>query len=197
MTADEATIAWYQAQAPHYTFSHAQAPSRHLDAFLDRLDPGAHVLELGCGGGRDAARMIERGFDVDATDGTPARVRKARERFDVPARVMRFNELECDGAYDAVWAHASLLHVPRAGLPQILQRIRRALRPAGWHFASYKLGSGEGRDRLGRLHNFPDPAWLERTYAAAGFEIDGCESYGESGADGTAREWLALTLRHP
>ena len=48
---DPATLAFYQAQAPRYTLSFGQAPSRHLDPFLDRLEPGVRVLELGCGAG--------------------------------------------------------------------------------------------------------------------------------------------------
>ena len=58
MGADPATLAFYQGQAPHLTLSSAQAPSRHLDGFLDRLEPGGRVLELGCGGGRDG-RLVE------------------------------------------------------------------------------------------------------------------------------------------
>ena len=141
MSADAATIAYYQANAPHYTLSFGQAPSRHLDAFLDRLAPGACVLELGCGAGRDSARIAERGFTLDATDGTPAMVHKANERFDIAARVMRFDELDAKEAYDAVWAHACLLHVARADLPGVLASVHAALRENGLHFANYKLGS--------------------------------------------------------
>ena len=193
--ADPATLAYYEAHEPRYTLSFGQAPSRHLDAFLDRLPEGAKVLELGCGGGRDSARIIERGFILDATDGTPAMVRKANERFDVGARVMRFDELDAPSEYDAVWAHACLLHVPRAELPNVLAAILRALRPGGWHFANYKLGTAEGRDLLGRLTNLPDEGWLEETYANAGFSISASERYRGEGADGVQRDWLALTLK--
>ena len=192
---DPATLAFYQASAPRYTLSSDTSHSRHLDGFLDRLAPGARVLELGCGGGRDAARIVERGFDLDATDGTPAMVRKAQERFDIDARVMRFEELAASSEYDAVWAHACLLHVPRADLPSILERVRRALEPGGWHYASYKLGDGEGRDDLGRLHNFPTAGWLERTYRTAGFAIEEAPIYAGRGADGVKRDWCALTVR--
>ena len=197
MSADAATIAYYQANAPHYTLSFGQAPSRHLDTFLDRLEPGAHVLELGCGGGRDSARIAERGFDLDATDGTPAMVKKANERFDVGARVMQFDELDAEHEYDAVWAHACLLHVARSDMPIVLAAIHRALKPGGWHFANYKLGSGEGRDPLGRLTNLPDEAWLERIYGEAGFALEATERYRGKGADGIQRDWYALTTRRP
>ncbi|ABC63651.1 class I SAM-dependent methyltransferase [Erythrobacter litoralis] len=195
MPADPATIAFYQERAPHYTLSFGQAPSRHLDAFLDRLRSSAHILELGCGGGRDSRHIIERGFDLDATDGVAAMARKANERWNVGARVMRFDQLDAEAEYDAVWAHACLLHVARADLPGILAAIHRALRPGGWHFANFKLGDGEGRDLLGRLHNFPSPEWLETAYRAAGFAIEATDIYPGEAADGTQRDWMALTLR--
>ena len=195
MSADAATIAYYQANAPHYTLSFGQAPSRHLDVFLDRLAPGASVLELGCGAGRDSARIAERGFTLDATDGTPAMVHKANERFDIAARVMRFDELDAKETYDAVWAHACLLHVARADLPGVLASVHAALRKNGLHFANYKLGSAEGRDPLGRLTNLPDEEWLEHTYRAAGFAILATQRYRGKGADGVQRDWYALTLR--
>lgn len=197
MSADAATIAYYEANAPRYTLSFGQAPSRHLDRFLDRLEPGATVIELGCGGGRDSARIVERGFNLDATDGTPAMVRKANERFDVGARVMRFDELDAEAEYDAVWAHACLLHVARADLTAVLAAVRKALRPGGWHFANYKLGDAEGRDPLGRLTNLPDENWLEATYRDAGFRIAATERYRGEGADGVQRDWYALTLQSP
>lgn len=195
MPADPATLAYYQTNAPRYTLSFGQAPSRHLDTFLDRLAPGARVLELGCGGGRDSGRIRERGFDLDATDGTPAMVRKANERFDVGARVLRFEDLDARSAYHAVWAHACLIHVARADFPDALARIQRALVPGGWHFANFKLGEGEGRDPLGRLHNFPDRAWLIEHYEAAGFDLVADEIYRGEGADGVQRDWIALTVR--
>ena len=142
-----------------------------------------------------SARIAERGFDLDATDGTPAMVRKANERFDIGARVMLFEELDSHGDYDAVWAHACLLHLSHVDLKDTLFAIHRALRSGGWHFANYKLGDGEGRDRLGCLHNFPDAQWLTQIYRQAGFTIEDAETYAGEGADGTQRDWIALTVR--
>lgn len=193
---DAATLAFYQREAPKYTLSGAEGHSRHLDTFLDRLKPGSKILELGCGGGRDAARMVERGFVVDPTDATPAMVKKAKERWNLPARVMRFDELNAKQEYDAVWAHASLLHCPREEHRNVLQRIFAALTSGGWMFANYKMGDGEGRDNLGRYYNFPNRAWLELEYlSAAGWQsIELVEETG-SGYDGVARQWVCVTAK--
>ena len=193
--ADRATLDWYDANARRYGHDARGHHSRYLDRFLDRLRPGVRVLELGCGGGRDAARMAERGFAVDPTDGSAVMVALARTGYGLPARLMRFDELSADSIYDAVWAHACLIHVKRADIARILGAIHHALRPGGWHFADFKLGDGERADPLGRLTNFPDRSWLEDAYRAAGFVLVDVQIYRGEGADGVVRDWCALTVR--
>ena len=65
---DPATLAFYDREAPVY--AHRRHPERNarMDAFLARLQPGAGILELGCGGGQDASLMLAAGFDVTPTD---------------------------------------------------------------------------------------------------------------------------------
>ncbi len=112
---------------------------------------------------------------------------------------MRFDELTACESYDAVWAHACLLHLPRQNVPDVLARIYRALKPGGWHFANFKLGDedhpDEGRDPLGRWANLPDKNWLRDKYAGAGFELITEDEYVGNGSDGVIRDWCALTVR--
>ncbi|UPK00430.1 class I SAM-dependent methyltransferase [Bradyrhizobium sp. 170] len=165
---DEETLQFYRGNAEAYarrTFTSRQA---RLTAFLAPLPPGASILELGCGAGGDTAEMLARGFEVRATDGSPEMADVASKHLGRTVETLLFHELDEVDAYDAVWANACLLHVPRPELADVLARIWRALRPAGVFYASYKAGDGGGRDTLNRYYNYPSPDWLHATYAKAG-----------------------------
>ena len=77
---DSATLLFYSKEAPVYAASGRGSVNRGLWDFLELLTPGARILELGCGGGRDAEAMVDAGFDVEATDGTPEIAMKAEKR---------------------------------------------------------------------------------------------------------------------
>jgi SAM-dependent methyltransferase len=164
---DEETLQFYRSNAQSYA-DWAKAPSTRLRGFLALLPPGGSILELGCGAGNHSAVMLEAGFQVRATDGSPEMAEIASRRLGHPVEAMLFHQLNAEEAYDGVWASACLLHVPRDELAGILSRIRHALKPSGVFYASFKVGEGDGRDNLGRYYNYPSPEWLAATYAAAG-----------------------------
>ena len=58
--------------------------------------------------------------------------------------------------------------MPRDQLAHVLSLIRRALKPGGAFFASFKEGEEGGRDALDRYYNYPSQEWLRATYAEAG-----------------------------
>ncbi len=192
---DRKTHDYYQSNAREWARAFPYAYSRFLDPFLSRLDPGASILDLGCGDARDAARMEAQGFTVDATDGTPNMAQLAAEKLGRPARVMQFGDLDAEGRYDAVWAHASLHHQPFAGLADVLAKVERAMRPGAIFFANYKLGDGEHRDALGRLYNFPPREELMALYEAREWEMIDVEDYKDGGMDKVMRDWIAITVR--
>lgn len=195
---DAATLRFYADEASAYAANGRGRASQHLDGFLARLPPGARVLELGCGDGRDSQAMLARGFDVDPTDGSPEMALEAGRRLSRPVRVLRFDELDAVEAYDAVWAHATLLHAPRSALPDALSRIFRALKPGGLHFANFKAGDAEGRDRFGRYYNYPSIAEIEAAYrGAADWALVAVEAYEGGDYGGGRRPWVAITARRP
>jgi SAM-dependent methyltransferase len=163
---DDDTLQFYRRNAEAYA-GWAKAPSTRLVGFLAMLPEGGSILELGCGAGNHSKEMLSRGFRVRATDGSPEMAEIASRRLNHPVEAMLFHELDAREAYDGVWASACLLHVPRDELAGILARIRRALKPDGLFYASYKVGHDDGRDSLGRYYNYPSPEWLDAAYAAA------------------------------
>jgi SAM-dependent methyltransferase len=195
---DEDTLRFYAAEAAAYAARSRTAPAVRLKHFLDRLVPGAAILELGCGNGLDAGEMLRRGFAVDPTDGSPEMAAQAALRLGRPVRVMAFHQLAAERAYDGVWANACLLHVPWPDLPAVLRGIHRALKPGGLFYASYKAGGGEGRDGLGRYYNYPAREALAAAYAgAAGWANVTIEEASGLGYDGVATPWLHVWARVP
>ncbi|MFB2561586.1 class I SAM-dependent methyltransferase [Rhizobium sp. IMFF44] len=184
------TASFYTDNAAVYAARERRLPRQRLDAFLDTLPTGAAILELGCGGGQDAAYMLSRGFDVTPTDGSAELAREAEKFLGKPVRVMRFEALDATEIFDGIWVEASLLHVPRSALPDIFDRILRALKPSGIFHASFKAGEAEGHDKFGRYYNYPSAVWLEAMLSAGGWKnITTTEADG-GGFDGEPTRWL-------
>ncbi len=193
---DPQTLKFYAAQAESYIGHRANKVDAGIAKFLDRLTPGARILELGCGGGIDAAHMLSLGFDVHATDGVSEMAAIAEQRLGREVLVMRFDELAAVESYDAVIANASLLHVPTAGLPEIFARICTALKPGGWHFATFKTGAVPGYDRHGRYYNYLARAEAEALYCASGnWASMNLEEWPGAGYFSEPAMWLGVIAR--
>lgn len=190
MAADDATARFYRENAATYASRERKPPATRLDQFLAALKPGAAVLELGCGGGQDSAYMISRGFQVTPTDASPELAAEAARLLDRQVEIVRCEELAWNEAFDGIWAEACLLHVPRTELSGALIRIIAALRPGGRLHASFKAGTGEGRDELGRYYNYPSRAWLAQQFNETGWAgVEVSEADG-GGYDGKPTRWL-------
>jgi cyclopropane fatty-acyl-phospholipid synthase-like methyltransferase len=187
------TLGFYDTNAEEYA-AHEGAPNPRLFTFLDRCRPKGKILELGTGGGVDAAAIIERGFDLDATDGSSELAAIASRRIGQPVRTMLFNELDAIGIYDGVYACASLTHVPRSDFRSVIEKVYRAMTENGVVWASFKTGAEEGSDALGRYYNYLSHGELRSLWRAAApwREIE-TEAWLGSAYDRKATQWLAIT----
>lgn len=194
MSADHETLAVYAAQADRYAAKFDVArEDPWLDAFIAAMAPGAPVLELGCGPGRIAGVMRDAGLDVDAVDAAPEMAAAARRLYDVAVRVARFDEITGTDIYDGIWANFSLLHAPKADLPDHLARLADALRPGGRVHLGLKEGTGEARDRLGRFYAYYLEDELRQLLSAVGWRVGKVDRGSARGLAGTREPWLILT----
>ncbi len=119
------------------------------ERFLARVPEGGHILDAGCGSGRDALAFRRLGYKVTAFDASPALATLAEGLLGCAVPVLRFQDFDWQARFDEIWACASLLHVPMAELSEVLQRLAAALKPGGVLYASVKYGHGE-REHNGR-----------------------------------------------
>lgn len=113
------------------------------NVFLSYLEEEAHILDFGCGAGRDAKIFHEKGYAVDAVDGSEKLCAVAREYTGLPVQQMLFTELNSVDTYDGIWACASILHAPFKELPDVFRRMIAALHADGIIYTSFKYGNGE------------------------------------------------------
>jgi len=117
--------------------------SELYDRFLPLVPEGGSIMDAGCGSGRDALSFQNRGYKVTAFDASETICKLASELLGRAVECMCFNEIDRQGEYDAVWACASLLHVPRAELPGSISALIQSLKPGGVMYCSFKLGDEE------------------------------------------------------
>lgn len=112
--------------------------------FLEEIPEKGYILDFGCGSGRDSKIFLEKGYEVDAVDGSETLCRLASEYTGIKVKKMMFQELKEVDKYDGIWACASILHTEKIQLPLVLRKIFSALKTNGVLYTSFKYGEFEG-----------------------------------------------------
>jgi SAM-dependent methyltransferase len=169
-------------------------------AFCDRLARRGtlSLLEIGAGTGQDSRYFQEQGFDVVATDLTPAMVAACRAK-GLDARMMDVLAMDFPAAsFDAVYSMNCLLHVPNADLPAALAAIGDMLRPGGLFFLG--VYGGDGSEGIADWDDHDPPRFFSmrtdeqiQRYATDVFDL---VDFHTLDVDGGFR-FQSLTLRRP
>ena len=165
------------------------------NVFLELLPKDARILDFGCGSGRDTKYFLACGYQVDAMDGSIELCRAASEYTGIHVKQMLFQELAEVEKYDGIWACASILHVKKAELPDIIRKMSLATKENGIIYVSFKYGDYEG-ERNGRYFTDMTEISMKELLAAFPELVVEKQWVTDDVRDGRGDErWLNMILR--
>lgn len=144
---------YYQTHGQEYAESTSLIdPSSFLEPFTRCLTPGARVLDVGCGSGRDLLWLRSRGFAPTGFEQSTVLAECARVLSD--CQVLE-GDFFChdfsDYSFDGLLMVGAMVHVPPLQFESIFKSICRALRKQGSLYISLKEGKGTRQNPDGRL----------------------------------------------
>jgi cyclopropane fatty-acyl-phospholipid synthase-like methyltransferase len=138
------TIEYYNKNAREYFDRTSSAEMNSVyEHFTKFLKPGSHICDLGCGSGRDSKYFMSQGFTVVSIDGSSEMCRLASSFVNQKAICQKFDEMDYKDEFDAIWACASLLHVQKNKLSDIMEKLIQAARDNAVIYISFKIGNSE------------------------------------------------------
>lgn len=144
------TINYYNNNAKQFVETTVNVEFHHMqNKFLEKLQKGAYILDFGCGSGRDTKYFLERGYQVDAIDGSIELCKLASEFTGITVKHMYFQELSEIEKYDGIWACSSILHLGLEDLEVVLKKMSLAVKLGGVIYTSFKYADFSG-ERNGR-----------------------------------------------
>ena len=151
---EDKTVDFYNSNSKNYIESTLDIDMSHLYSdFLSEIPSGGAILDLGCGSGRDSKVFIDKGYKITAVDGSKELAKLASRVIGQEVIVSKFEDLRLTESYDGIWACASLLHVNRSNIVDVIKSISCNLNRDGVFYMSFKYGNNEYIDDKGRYFN--------------------------------------------
>ena len=139
------TLAFYDINAKNFIDGTLNVDFTNVqNKFLEIISDSALILDFGCGSGRDTKYFLERGYTVEAIDGSEELCKLASNYTGISVKHMLFQDLQEVYKYDAIWACSSILHLPYAELVDVMKKMVLALKDNGLIYTSFKYGTFEG-----------------------------------------------------
>ncbi len=173
------TIDVYNTLGKKYFSDSLKIVPHERDFFISLLPKGAHILDVGCGGGRDAKYFIKKGFKVTGVDASKVLISLAKK--EVPKAT--FKEMDIlklafpTNSFDAIWGQAVILHLKRKDVPKAIKNFYKVLKKDGRLYLNVKKGKGEAyvKEKLSggheRFYTYFSKKELVDLFKKQGFKI--------------------------
>jgi SAM-dependent methyltransferase len=170
---------------------------QNIAALLQWIEgnPPFTILDFGCGPGRDLKVFSDLGHIALGLEGAAHFAEMACTHSGCEVWLQDFLKLDLpDNHFDAVYANASLFHVPSQELPRVLLELHASLKPGGVLFSSNPRGHNDEGWNGGRYGAYHDLDTWRSYMSAAGFaELD--HYYRPAGLPSEKQPWLASVWR--
>jgi SAM-dependent methyltransferase len=199
---DSLTFAFYDSQAQMLADRYEGVPSPVEAYFPMAFAAGARVLDIGCGSGRDTARLLAHGYNAFGIEPAAGlRDAAAAAHPELTARLLAGalpDQIDgFGGDFDGVVCSAVLMHVPDTELLDAALSIRAILKPQGRLLLSLPASRPdtgiEHRDIHGRLFAPYTAEQICLLFERLGFQLihrwDNDDSFGRGGI-----RWFTLLL---
>jgi SAM-dependent methyltransferase len=116
-----------------------------LDVFLLKIPAKIHILDAGCGNGRIARILVDRGYNVTGIDISENAVKLAKQNIqNAEFQTMDMAAITLPSArFDAIYSSFAVIHVKRELHKKVFEGFYRILRSGGKVFMSIGPDSGE------------------------------------------------------
>ncbi|WP_319549927.1 class I SAM-dependent methyltransferase [Desulfogranum marinum] len=166
------TFDYYETNAKSYYKQTCNIdPTPFLTVVTKRLSPGAKILDVGCGSGRDILWLKQKGYHVQGLERAPhmaelATIHSGCQVIVADFETYNFSDLECD----AILLVGSLVHLPHLKLPAVLKRILDGLNKDGYMYLSLKQGKATSVTHQGRTFSLWQRNQLEAVFSDVGLQ---------------------------
>jgi SAM-dependent methyltransferase len=171
--------------------------SQNIAALLQHIEAASplHLLDFGCGPGRDLMAFSALGHVAVGLEGSPRLAAMASHHSGCEVWRQDFLKLDLPSErFDGVFANAALFHIPSQELPRVLRQLLATLKPGGVLFSSNPRGHNEEGWSGERYGAYYDLDTWRRYVSAAGFvELD--HYYRPAGLPREQQPWLATVWR--
>lgn len=138
----------YNHLAAVYTREWADKPDTQLaKLFLQNLNNGARILDVGCGPGHYSHYFYENGYNAEGIDFCENMVKISQSRYkEISFSVQDMRRLSFDDhAFDALWVCASFPHIQKCEALKALLELKRVLKSDGVLFINAIIGEQDCR----------------------------------------------------